>query len=140
MKRQETWECDDFPRARLSFERAPYFRPTHFASVGNILKAVDEENRVTLVIAISVLQFGQILVVGTTENARLTVMTLPSARQMSGRAKKAHPGLGACQSEKQELEIARSLRQRLDHRHGAPIIHKSREKSFDAIANERATT
>ena len=109
MKRQETWECDDFPRARLSFERAPYFRPTHFASVGNILKAVDEENRVTLVIAISVLQFGQILVVGTTENARLTVMTLPSARQMSGRTKKAHPGLGACQSGKQELEIARSL-------------------------------
>lgn len=36
-------------------------------------------------------------------------MTLPSARQMSGRAKKAHPGLGACQSEKQELELARSL-------------------------------
>src|SRR6476660_4053287 len=36
-------------------------------------------------------------------------MTLPSARQMSGRTKKAHPGLGACQSGKQELEIARSL-------------------------------
>lgn len=28
---------------------------------------------------------------------------------MSGRAKKAHPGLGACQSEKLELELARSL-------------------------------
>ena len=56
-------------------------------------------------------------------------MTLPSARQMSGRAKKAHPGLGACQSEKLELEISPvALRQRLDHRHRAPIIHKSREK------------
>jgi hypothetical protein len=44
-------------------------------------------------------------------------MTLPSARQMSGRAKKAHPGLGACQSEKLELEISPvALRQRLDHR------------------------
>jgi hypothetical protein len=88
---------------------------------------------VTLVIAISLLQFGQISVVGTTEYARLTVMTLPSARQMSGRAKKAHPGLGACQSEKLELEISPvALRQRLDHRHGAPIIHKSREKSYDS--------
>jgi len=59
-------------------------------------------------------------------------MTLPSARQMSGRAKKAHPGLGACQSEKLELEISPvALRQRLDHRHGAPIVHKSREKSYD---------
>ena len=37
------------------------------------------------------------------------VMTLLFARQLSGRAKKAHPGLGACQSEKQELELARSL-------------------------------
>jgi hypothetical protein len=50
---------------------------------------------------------------------------------MSGRAKKAHPGLGACQSEKLELELARSLcasgsitdMVRL-------IIHKSREKSY----------
>src|SRR3989440_11030237 len=64
---------------------------------------------VTLVSAISLLQSGQISVVGTPEYARLTVMTLPFARQMSGRAKKAHPGLGACQSEKLELELARSL-------------------------------
>jgi hypothetical protein len=55
------------------------------------------------------LQFGQISVIGTTEDARLTVITLPFARQMSGRAKKAHPGLGAYQSEKLELELARSL-------------------------------
>src|SRR6478752_5079036 len=48
-----------------------------------------------------------------------------------GRAKKAHPGLGACQSEKLELKLARSLcasgsitdMVRL-------IIHKSREKSY----------
>src|SRR5262249_44693399 len=34
---------------------------------------------------------------------------LPFARQMSGRAKGSHPRLGACQSEKQELGLARSL-------------------------------
>jgi len=43
---------------------------------------------VTLVSAISLLQSGQISVVGTTEYARLMVMTLPFARQMSGRAKR----------------------------------------------------
>jgi hypothetical protein len=36
-------------------------------------------------------------------------MTLPFARRKSGRAKKAHPGVGACQSEKLQLELARSL-------------------------------
>jgi hypothetical protein len=39
---------------------------------------------VTLVIAISLLQFGQISVIGTTEYARLTVMTLLFARQSVG--------------------------------------------------------
>src|SRR5215475_4480038 len=34
---------------------------------------------------------------------------LPFARQMSVRAKGSHPRLGACQSEKQELGLARSL-------------------------------
>src|SRR5262247_272698 len=64
---------------------------------------------VTWVIAISVLQFGQLSIVGTTEHARLVFMTLPSPDKMSGRAKGSHPGWGACQSEKQELELARSL-------------------------------
>jgi hypothetical protein len=41
----ETWECDEFPRARTSFERALHFKTTCFASVGDILKAVDKENR-----------------------------------------------------------------------------------------------
>jgi hypothetical protein len=36
-------------------------------------------------------------------------MTFPFARQNVGGEQKAHPGLGACQSEKQELELARSL-------------------------------
>src|SRR5215510_8232974 len=36
-------ECDEFPRARTSFERALHFKTTCFASVGDILKAVDEE-------------------------------------------------------------------------------------------------
>ena len=40
----KTWECDEFPRARTSFERALHLKTTCFASVGDILKAVDEEN------------------------------------------------------------------------------------------------
>src|SRR6266446_5270712 len=44
-KCEETWECDEFPRARTSFERALYVRTTHFASVGDTLKAVGEEDR-----------------------------------------------------------------------------------------------
>jgi hypothetical protein len=35
----------EFPRARMSFERVLHFRTTPFASVGDILKALDEENR-----------------------------------------------------------------------------------------------
>ena len=63
----------------------------------------------TCVIDISLLQFGQLSIVGTTEHARLVLMTLPFARQNVGGEQKAHPGLGACQSEKQKLELARSL-------------------------------
>ena len=61
------------------------------------------------VIDISLLQFGQFSIVGTTEHARLVLMTLPFARQNVEASKKAHPGLGARQSEKQELKLARSL-------------------------------
>ena len=42
---EETWECDEFPLARTSFERALYVRTTPFASIGDILKAVGEEDR-----------------------------------------------------------------------------------------------
>jgi len=35
----------EFPRARMSFERVLHFRTTPFASVGDILNALDEENR-----------------------------------------------------------------------------------------------
>src|SRR5262249_41753544 len=41
----ETWECDEFPRAQTPFERALHVRTTPFASVGDILKAVGEEDR-----------------------------------------------------------------------------------------------
>jgi hypothetical protein len=92
----------------MSFERALHFRTTPFASVGDTLKAVDEENRRDLRIDISLLHFGQISVVGTTDHARLTLMMPPFTRQNVDE-QKAHPGLGACQSEKQELELARSL-------------------------------
>src|SRR5262249_46343667 len=44
-KSWETWECDEFPPPRTSFERALHLKTTCFASVGDILKAVDEENR-----------------------------------------------------------------------------------------------
>ena len=44
-KGRKTWECDEFPRTRTSFERALHLKTTCFASVGDILKAVDEENR-----------------------------------------------------------------------------------------------
>jgi hypothetical protein len=96
---------------------------------------------VTCVIDISVLQFGQISIDGTTGHAsidgttghaKLALMTLSfPPDKMSGRAK-GSPGLGACQSEKLELELARSL---CDSgsitKYCAPIIHKSREKSYD---------
>jgi hypothetical protein len=63
----------------------------------------------TCVIDISHLQFGQLSIVGTTEHARLVLMTLPFARRNVGASEKAHPEVGACQSEKQESEIAGSL-------------------------------
>ena len=58
----------------------------------------------TSVIVISLLQFGQISVVGTTEHASLVLMTFPFARRNVGASEKAHPGLGACQSEKARVE------------------------------------
>jgi len=79
------------------------------------------------------LQFGQISIVGTTEHASVVLKTFPSPDKMSGRAKRLTLGLGAWQSEKQELELARSL---CDSgsiiKYCAPIIHKSREKSYDS--------
>ena len=41
----ETRECDEFPRAGTSVERALQVRTTPVASVGDILKAVGEEDR-----------------------------------------------------------------------------------------------
>jgi len=44
------------------------------------------------------------------------------------RRAKIHPGLGARQSEKQELEIvSAALRQQLDHQYHAPTRRKSRD-------------
>src|SRR6266446_2715642 len=44
-KCEETWECDEFPRARTSFECALHFRTTRFASVGDTLKTVGKQDR-----------------------------------------------------------------------------------------------
>jgi hypothetical protein len=61
---------------------------------------------VTCATIISLLQFGQISMVGTTEQALMT----RSFRLTTCRGdKKAHPGLDVCESEKQELRLARSL-------------------------------
>src|SRR6516164_6827929 len=130
-------ECDKFPRARTPFERALYVQTTPFASVGDILEAVGEEDR-----RISLLQFGQISIVGTTEHASLVLMMFPFARRNVGASEEAHPGVGACQSEKQELRTGPvALRQRLDREHCAPIICKSREKMTAAVrACRRAGT
>ena len=96
----------------------------------------------TSVIVISLLQFGQISIVGTTEHASLMLMMFPFARRNVGASEKAHPGVGACQSEKQELRTGPvALRQRLDRQHCAPIICKSREKMTAAVrACRRAGT
>jgi hypothetical protein len=62
---------------------------------------------VTCVTVISLLQFGQICMVRTTEQA---VLMTRSFRLTKCRGdKRAHPGLGVCESEKQELRLARSL-------------------------------
>src|SRR5262249_5864944 len=45
VKVRKTCECDRFPRAQTSFERAPQFRTTRFASVGDILKTVCKQDR-----------------------------------------------------------------------------------------------
>src|SRR6516162_6067013 len=88
----------------------------------------------TSVIVISLLQFGQISIVGTTEDASLMLMMFPFARRNVGASEEAHPGGGACQSEKQELRTGPvALRQRLDREHCAPIICKSREKMTAAV-------
>jgi hypothetical protein len=96
----------------------------------------------TSVIVISLLQFGQISIVGTTEDASLMLMMFPFARRNVGASEEAHPGVGACQSEKQELRTGPvALRQRLDREHCAPIICKSREKMTAAVrACRRAGT
>src|SRR5260370_7443357 len=69
-------------------------------------------------------------------------MTFPFARRNVGASEKAHPGLGACQSEKQELRTGPvALRQRLDRQYCAPIIRKSRGKMTAAVrACRRAGT
>ena len=111
---QEAWECDEFPRAGTSFERALHFRTTRFASVGDILKAIDKEDRrdfrdCHLAFAIRTdFHSGHY---GTCQVGAHDVSFRPTKCRGG---EKAHPGVGACQSEKQELEIGPvALRQRL---------------------------
>src|SRR6266446_9898962 len=84
---------------------------------------------VTSLIVISLLQFGQISTVGTTDHASLLLHDVSFRPTKCRGGEKAHPGVGACQSEKQELEICRvALRQRLYRQHCALIVCKSRGK------------
>jgi hypothetical protein len=100
---------DEFPRARTSFERALHLKTTCFASVGDILKAVDEENRHDLRywhLALAIWTAFHSRHYGTRQVGAHDTSFRPTECQGE---QKTHPGLGACQSEKQELELARSL-------------------------------
>ena len=48
----------------------------------------------TCVIDISLLQFGQLSIVGTTEHTSLVLTMFPFARRNVGASEKAHPGVG----------------------------------------------
>ena len=63
----------------------------------------------TCVIDISLLQFGQLSIVGTTEHARLVLMTLPFARQNVGASKRLTLDWVPASLKSKELELARSL-------------------------------
>src|SRR5262249_56180361 len=91
---------------------------------------------VTSVIVISLLQFGQISVVGTTEHASLVLMMFPFARRNVGASEEAHPGVGACQSEKQELRTGPvALRQRLPFPPFPPLICHGRAKQYPRLSS-----
>ena len=93
----------------MSFERVLHFGTTPFASVVDILKALDEENRRDL--RYCHLAFA----IWTDFHSRHYGIGQVDAHDASLRPakcrgeQKAHPGLGACKSETQELELARSL-------------------------------
>ena len=82
----------------------------------------------TCVIDISLLQFGQLSIVGTTEHARLVLMTLPFARQNVEASKRLTLDWVPVSLKSKRIGSV-ALRQRLDHQvYCAPIIHKSRAK------------
>ena len=117
------------PRARTSFERALHFRTTPFAPVGDVLKAISEQDRRDFryrhfAFAIRADFHGRHY--GT---CQLGAHDPSFAPTNVGPNKKVHPGSGGCQSERQEVEIGPvALRQRLDRQHPAPVTRKSRGK------------
>src|SRR5262249_15705161 len=108
-KCEETWSVtiSHAPERRLNARFMSKRHPLHLYVTSS--KPSARKIGVTSVIVISLLQFGQISIVGTTEHASLVLMMFPFARRNVGASKEAHPGVGACQSEKQELRTARSL-------------------------------
>src|SRR6266700_3066398 len=104
----------------MSFERALHVRTTPFACVGDILKAVGEEDRRDFRychLAFAIRTDFHCGYYGTCQLGTHDVSFRPTKRRGG---EKAHPGVGACQSEKQELEIGPvALRQRLYWKHCA---------------------
>jgi hypothetical protein len=64
---------------------------------------------VTFVIVISLSQFGQISMVGTTERVSLVLMTPPSTQRMSGRTKRFTLARVAVSLKGKRWKLARSL-------------------------------
>src|SRR6266540_1001515 len=119
----------------MSFERALHVRTTPFACVGDILKAVGEEDRRDFRychLAFAIRTDFPSRPYGTCR--RLGAHHVSFRPTKCRGEQKGSPGLGACQSEKQELRTGPvALRQRLDRQHCAPIIRKSRGKMTAAV-------
>jgi hypothetical protein len=113
----------------MLFERALYVRTTPFASVGDILKAVGEEDRRDFRYCHLAFATRTDFHSGHYGTSQLGAHDISFRPTKCRGGEKAHPGVGACQSEKQELEIGPvALRQRLYRQHCAPIVRKSRGK------------
>src|SRR5262249_45419202 len=92
-----------------SFERAPHFRMTRFASVGDILKTVGKQDRRDFPYCHLAFALRTDFHRGYYGTCQLRTHDISFRPTKCRGGEKAHPGVGACQSEKQELEIGRSL-------------------------------
>src|SRR6516225_662861 len=105
----ETWECDEFPRAQTPFERALHVRTTPFASVGDILKAVGEEDRGDFRYCHLASAIRTHFRSGHYGTCQLCAHTFPFARRNVGASEKAHPDWVPVSLKSKSWELARSL-------------------------------